>query len=333
LSLSLATVLTDTMVAEIKLNDDVKEDSSSSPRTTASLPSLVSPSLPKKSTVAAIVTPANSPPSSPTSVKLTVPRSSKKEDKPEKITTAESSSSKGGSGSSKIHSDKSVMAYYDVHLDVKKELAPDFEPTPNSVICGRGKECFDSEGVSKTFDLFVLSRILVLFIFYLTILLILFYSQNKRFREIINSYLDEYTAASGKSEKSRIVTRAMNIIREKSPGGSFVKKEKGIWYEVSLRYAREKVGAWFRDCLSHRYKSSSKAKHAKKMAQRVDFGDVLLVDPNTMVVFPPDFASQIKAHERRTSTCSSPNSPSAVTFYDIDDLSPIPFDNIVDFEF
>ena len=144
------------MVAEIKIND-VKKDYSY-PTTTASLSPLLLPSRAKKSTVAAIVTPANSPPSSPTSVKLTVPRS-KKEAKPDKVKTcAESSSSKGSGSSSKSYNDKSVMAHYDVHLDVKKELAPDFEPTPNSVICGRGKECFDSEGVSRTLDLFVLSR-------------------------------------------------------------------------------------------------------------------------------------------------------------------------------
>ena len=95
------------------------------------------------------------------------------------------------------------------------------------------------------------------------------------------------------------------------------------------------MGAWFRDCLSHRYKSSSKAKHAKKMAQRVSF-DNLLVDPNTVFNFPPDFASQIKAHERRTSMCSVTTTAStkggtnsgAQSFYDIDDLSLIPFDSV-----
>lgn len=66
--------------------------------------------------------------------------------------------------------------------------------------------------------------------------------QNKRFRVIINSMLEEYTEAHGKSEKSKLVTKAMDIIREKSPEGAFVKREKGHWYEVSPRYAREKVG-------------------------------------------------------------------------------------------
>lgn len=134
----------------------------------------------------------------------------------------------------------------------KRQLAPDFVPSSYSVICGRGKECFDSEG-------------------------------NKRFRKIINKFLDEYAEAPGKSEKSNIVSKAMNIIREASPEGAFVKCEKGVWFEVSSRYAREKVGAWFRDCLHNKYKSSSKAKHARKMAKRVSLN---ALDPEELMNFP-----------------------------------------------
>ena len=64
---------------------------------------------------------------------------------------------------------------------------------------------------------------------------------NKRFREIINGHLDEYTRAPGKSEKSRSVTKALNIVRKASPMGAFVKFEKGKWFEVPNQYAREKV--------------------------------------------------------------------------------------------
>lgn len=136
----------------------------------------------------------------------------------------------------------------------KRQLAADFVPSSFSVICGRGKECFDSEG-------------------------------NKRFRQIINKFLESYAAAPGKSEKSAIVSKAMNIIREASPQGAFVKCEKGIWFEVSTRYAREKVGAWFRDCLHNKYKSSSKAKHARKMAKRVSYN---ALDPEEIMNFPLD---------------------------------------------
>lgn len=137
----------------------------------------------------------------------------------------------------------------------KRQLPADFQPSSFSVICGRGKECFDSEG-------------------------------NKRFRQIINKYLDDYAAAPGKSEKSAIVSKAMNIIRKASPQGAFVKCENGIWFEVSSRYAREKVGAWFRDCLHSKYKSSSKAKHARKMAKRVSGFNAL--DEDEIMNFPLD---------------------------------------------
>jgi hypothetical protein len=209
--------------------------------------------------------------------------------------------------------------------------------------------------------------------------------QNKRFREIINNNLDEYTKAPGKSEKSRIVTRTLNIVLESSPVGAFVKFEKGKWHEVSLRYAREKViqvqvylnsfrctlqftvagvfhqktltnqndclklqvGAWFRDCLHHRYKSSSKAKHARKMAKRVSYET--LVDPAAVFNFPKNFAAQIRDHEQtRTNIFTASPFMGAHTiqeqvdaraqaratkvedlkFFDIDDLALIPFDSV-----
>jgi len=105
------------------------------------------------------------------------------------------------------------------------------------------------------------------------------------FRTIINKNLKEYASAKGKSEKGAIVSRSMDIIRKASPEGSFVKQEKGMWFEVSGRYAREKCGAWFRDCLSDTYRSSSKAKHAKKMATRVSFN---ALDTDDLMNFPLD---------------------------------------------
>lgn len=197
----------------------------------------------------------------------------------------------------------------------KRQLAADFEPSSNSVICGRGKECFDSEG-------------------------------NKRFREIINKYLNDYAAAGGKSQKSAIVSKAMNIIKESCPDGAFIKQERGVWFEVSTRYAREKVGAWFRDCLHDKYQSSSKAKHARKMAKRVSFN---ALDPEDIMNFPldmefdlpdmPDIMNEAFIEDfvdrppsvssnDDTSNDDSLNSASSSTFYDIDDmsLSLLPFD-------
>lgn len=175
----------------------------------------------------------------------------------------------------------------------------------------------------------------------------------------------------------------MDIIRKASPDGSFVKLEKGVWFEVSGRYAREKVGtsgvgytirprtmipytcltynissslsgAWFRDCLSSKYRSSSKAKHARKMAKRVSFNalrdddilnftlDVEFDLPEISDNFYDDVAKRASnsegteatsktdesEHQAMHESSSSSLSSSSGSFYDIDNmsLSLIPFD-------
>jgi nucleoside 2-deoxyribosyltransferase len=47
-------------------------------------------------------------------------------------------------------------------------------------------------------------------------------------------------------------------------GGHFCKCEKGTWYEVGDRCAREKVSAYFRDMLHTQYRSSAKAKTTRR---------------------------------------------------------------------
>jgi hypothetical protein len=94
---------------------------------------------------------------------------------------------------------------------VKTPLPLDFQPSENTVLCGRSRECFESAG-------------------------------NRRFRVLCNSYMQEYLDAPGKVEKSRIVTKIMRTIRQLCPVGAFVSFEGGRWYEVSQRTAREKVG-------------------------------------------------------------------------------------------
>jgi hypothetical protein len=47
-------------------------------------------------------------------------------------------------------------------------------------------------------------------------------------------------------------------------GGHFCKYEKGAWFEVGDRCAREKVSAYFRDMLHTQYRSSAKAKAKAK---------------------------------------------------------------------
>ena len=119
---------------------------------------------------------------------------------------------------------------------VKTPLPLDFVPSEYTVLCGRNRECFESVG-------------------------------NQRFRVMCDAYMQDYLGATGKLEKSRIVTKIMRTIRQCSPVGAFVSYENGRYFEVSQRTAREKVGAFFRDSLHTVYRSSSKAKLARKRAE------------------------------------------------------------------
>jgi len=76
--------------------------------------------------------------------------------------------------------------------------------------------------------------------------------------------------AEGKSEKSAVVSRVMEMIEKAAApeGGAFVTHQNGRWYEVSDRVKREKIGGLFRDLLHTQYKSSAKSKQAKKVARQ-----------------------------------------------------------------
>jgi hypothetical protein len=114
-------------------------------------------------------------------------------------------------------------------------LPPDFEVTPYTVMCGRGKMCFESVG-------------------------------NRRFRILVQCHLNRYSMAETKGEKTRIVSDIVDVVRR--AGGAFVKEKEGCWYEVGDVVAREKVGALFRDFLFTRYRSSSKCKVARRQQIR-----------------------------------------------------------------
>lgn len=117
----------------------------------------------------------------------------------------------------------------------KTLLPPDFEPNSYTVICARGKDAFNSVG-------------------------------NRRFRVLVDCHLEQYSMSLSKAEKSLIVSEIVETIR--NAGGCFARFENGTWYEVGDRIAREKVGAQFRDCLHMQYRSSTKAKTARRRANR-----------------------------------------------------------------
>ena len=123
-------------------------------------------------------------------------------------------------------------------LDKSKTLLPiDYEPSNYSIICGNKRKYFNSPG-------------------------------NCRLRVIVQSYIDQYGRADGKSEKGYIVSKVMNLIRDACPVGAFVTFEDGRWWQVSERTSREKVGSYFRDCLSMKYASSAKNKIARRKTKR-----------------------------------------------------------------
>eukprot|EP00538_Stauroneis_constricta_P011667 CAMPEP_0119556206 /NCGR_PEP_ID=MMETSP1352-20130426/8224_1 /TAXON_ID=265584 /ORGANISM="Stauroneis constricta, Strain CCMP1120" /LENGTH=355 /DNA_ID=CAMNT_0007603119 /DNA_START=158 /DNA_END=1225 /DNA_ORIENTATION=+ len=114
-----------------------------------------------------------------------------------------------------------------------RPLKPEFEPGPFDVICARGKDAREHVG-------------------------------NRRMRLTIEVSLDRYRAASTKHEKSNIVWRIIDAVRNQSPDGGFVKFKDGRWHEVGDHWAREKIGQSFRDRLHMNYKSSSRAKTIRK---------------------------------------------------------------------
>mmetsp|Transcript_19821 Transcript_19821/g.48700 ORF Transcript_19821/g.48700 Transcript_19821/m.48700 type:complete len:280 (+) Transcript_19821:303-1142(+) len=113
------------------------------------------------------------------------------------------------------------------------ELPEDFVPQPYTVHIGRGKVCSETTG-------------------------------NRRLKVIVDSFLQEYRKATTKIEKSVIVSKIVDIIHDACPTGAFVKFQGGKWWEVGDYAAREKVGSMLRDSLSEKYRSSSKAKLARR---------------------------------------------------------------------
>lgn len=107
------------------------------------------------------------------------------------------------------------------------------EPGPNDVICARGKASFNHEG-------------------------------NKRFRDILNREMENYSSTRCKLEKSLFLSKIVNQVRDL--GGRFVRKQEtsGMWEDVGDYVAREKVGQGFRDLLDTKYRSSTKAKRRKR---------------------------------------------------------------------
>jgi hypothetical protein len=117
----------------------------------------------------------------------------------------------------------------------KTKTRIDFHPSDYSVICGRGKNTYNHIG-------------------------------NRRYRIIASMFIERYSRAATKTTKSAIVSEIITLIRQLD--GNFWKLKGGTWFAVEENYAREKVGASLRDLLHSTYRSSSKAKIARRRTQK-----------------------------------------------------------------
>jgi hypothetical protein len=131
-----------------------------------------------------------------------------------------------------------------ISTSAKNLLHDSFTPSPDAILCGRGKAVSNAEG-------------------------------NRRLKVIVTQYLKPYSEASSKLEKSAIVSRIVDTVKESAPEGAFVKFENGRWWLVEDSLAREKVGCTFRDCLHSKYRSSTKSKLEQRRARKAVLRDDL----------------------------------------------------------
>jgi hypothetical protein len=136
---------------------------------------------------------------------------------------------------------------YSTCMGAEKGRAPlplSFAPHEDAVICGRGRRCKQATG-------------------------------NKRLRTICGTFLDDYAQGTNdrdrKKEKGIIVSKIVEMVRVSCPESihAFVRYQEDRWWEVDDLVARQKVTAVLRDGLSSKYKSSTKAKVAKRRMENV----------------------------------------------------------------
>lgn len=125
-----------------------------------------------------------------------------------------------------------------LRIDAEKsaELGTILTPTPQMVICGRGKKIRQHEG-------------------------------NVSFRRTVMAFLIDYRRATSKAQKSAVVS---SVFDEVNAEGPFVKQnqQSGQWYVVSEAAAREKISQCFRDCLHDRIGAKDLASVSPKLERK-----------------------------------------------------------------
>ncbi|CAB9514806.1 Nitrilase family, member 2 [Seminavis robusta] len=119
-----------------------------------------------------------------------------------------------------------------------KKLPESFAPDNWSVICGRGKECYNHIG-------------------------------NRRLRVLVESNLPKYSATKSKFEKTIIVSSIVDAVRGASSTGGFVKQNTKTkqWVEVGDSVAREKIGQLLREAMMRKNPEKLNARKDKRRAQ------------------------------------------------------------------
>jgi hypothetical protein len=98
------------------------------------------------------------------------------------------------------------------------ELPATFRPREFDIICGRGKGHYNKPGC-------------------------------KRMREIVRSFIPEYTTARTKFDKSTVLSRIVDAVKDDN-NARFVRCKQGTWYELGDEQAREKVGHTIRETIA-----------------------------------------------------------------------------------
>lgn len=95
-----------------------------------------------------------------------------------------------------------------------------------------------------------------------------YHAGNVRLQSIVRSHVAQYNQARTKTEKSKVVSCVLSIVRNQGNKGRFIRKDpvSGLWKPATSRFAREKIGQLFRNSLPTQYRSSSQAKKRRRNA-------------------------------------------------------------------
>jgi hypothetical protein len=110
---------------------------------------------------------------------------------------------------------------------------------------------------------------------------------NDTFLELLkHDYLEKYSSAKCKLEKTMIISEIVNAVRERSPTQTgFVKRNQDGWYQVEDHLAREKVSQSLRNLLHNQYRSSVKSKKQRRCIMRQEIDNSVDVMLNTSQSF------------------------------------------------